>query len=48
MYSKCLHIHYNYIAYIQELNVVESEHCVKEVISEDSKVNRNKFMQILW
>ena len=26
--------------------MVESEHCVEKVISEDSEVNRNKFMQI--
>ena len=30
--------------YIQELKMVESEHCVENVISEDSEVNRNKFM----
>ena len=27
--------------------MVESEHCVEKVISKDSEVNRNQFMQIL-
>ena len=36
-----------YVHYLQELKMVESEHCVEEVINEDNEVNRNKFMQIL-
>ena len=37
-----MHVHYT-----QELKMVESELCVEEVISQDSTVNKNKFMQNL-
>ena len=36
-----MHSEYSHVYYIQELKMVESEHC------EDSTVKRNEFMQIV-